>query len=190
MSEDRLSPEAKATLLKLARSTLKQHFKREADPVDTSLAELQRNRGAFVSLHKKGALRGCIGVFSGKGPLHATVSSMALSAAFEDPRFPPLTAKELDDVEIEISVLSPLKRIESVEEIEVGKHGIYLVKGFNRGVLLPQVATEYGWDRKTFLDQTCLKAGLPGDCWREGAEIYTFTAEVFGEEEKHSLSSG
>jgi len=179
--QDSLSQEAKTTLLKVARNTLKERFNREKEPINTDLPELQEKNGAFVTLHKGNALRGCIGIFTGQGALHSTVASMSLSAAFDDPRFPPLTESELDRIDIEISVLSPLKRIGSVEEIEVGKHGIYLIKGYNRGVLLPQVATEYGWDRETFLSQTCVKAGLNQNCWKEGAEIYTFTADIFHE---------
>ena len=181
MSQEELSPRARETLLNLARNTLKKHFKQNVDKTDTTLPELQQENGAFVSLHKKGRLRGCIGTFTGKGPLHQTVSSMAKSAAFEDPRFPGLVERELDDIDIEISVLSPLRRIHDVKEIIVGKHGIYIISGFSRGVLLPQVATEYGWDRETFLAQTCMKAGLSTDCWKQGAEIYIFTADIFGE---------
>ena len=108
---------------------------------------------------------------------------MAISAAFEDPRFPPLQKEELSLIEIEISVLSPLRK-GTVEEVEVGKHGVYLIKGFRRGVLLPQVPVEYGWDKKTFLEHVCLKAGLSPDCYKDpDTEIYLFTAEVFKESE-------
>ncbi len=108
---------------------------------------------------------------------------MAVAAASQDPRFPPLSRDELDEVDLEISVLSPLRRIKDVSEIEVGKHGIYIISPRGRGVLLPQVATEYGWDRDTFLDQTCVKAGLAPGCWRDpSTEIYIFSAQIFGEE--------
>jgi AmmeMemoRadiSam system protein A len=117
-------------------------------------------------------------------PLYQTVAEMAVAAAVEDPRFPPLTLDELPLITIEISVLSPLEEVEDVEEIEVGKHGLYIIRGFYRGLLLPQVATEYNWDRETFLQHTCLKAGLPTDCWQDQeTKIYKFSAEVFGEEE-------
>jgi AmmeMemoRadiSam system protein A len=106
---------------------------------------------------------------------------MAVAAGTRDPRFYPMDKKGLENFSLEISVLTPLKRVESVDEIEVGVHGIYLVKNSSRGVLLPQVAVEYGWDRDTFLGQTCLKAGLDRESWREGAEIYIFSAEVFRE---------
>jgi len=108
---------------------------------------------------------------------------MAVAAAFDDPRFPPLKAEELKDLELEISVLSPLKKIRDIHEIEVGKHGLYIVRGYHSGLLLPQVAIEYGWDRETFLEETCYKAGLPPDAWRDAqTEIYVFSADYFGEE--------
>lgn len=109
---------------------------------------------------------------------------MAISSATRDPRFYPLGKEDLDNFSLEISVLSPLKKIDDIEEIEVGRHGIYLEKGFYRGVLLPQVATEHGWDRTTFLKQTCIKAGLPTHAWQsEDAEIYIFSAQIFSEQE-------
>ena len=147
-------------------------------------------RGAFVTLHKEGALRGCIGVFDPGTPLWETVKEMARSAATRDPRFEPLGAGELGEVHIEISALTPLERTLDAETIEVGRHGIYIKKGAMRGVLLPQVATDHGWDRETFLEETCRKAGLPRDAWMEGAEIYTFEAEVFGEEEGGEVDRG
>ncbi|HEX67952.1 MAG TPA: AmmeMemoRadiSam system protein A, partial [bacterium] len=144
---------------------------------------LKKPGACFVTLKENGRLRGCIGtLFPGK-PLYENVARMAVSAAFYDYRFPPLRKEELEKIKIEISVLSPLKRIKSFEEIEVGKHGLYLIKGSYRGVLLPQVATEYGWDRWQFLQAVSRKAGLPPDAYKEGAVIYIFTAEVFGEEE-------
>ena len=178
----KLSDEQRDFLLKLARDTIKAALSHNPLPqvtVDDPI--LARPCGAFVTLHKGKQLRGCIGSLIGERPLYITIQEMAIESAFKDPRFPPLSAEELSQIEIEISVLSPLERITNVEQIEVGKHGIYLIKGFNRGVLLPQVATEYGWDRYKFLDNTCLKAGLPPGCWRSGAEIYIFSAEVFSE---------
>jgi len=141
---------------------------------------LMEKRGAFVTLKKRGQLRGCIGYVEGIKPLHKAVVEMAIAAAFHDPRFTPVTEAELPDLEIEISVLTPLKQIRDVEEIEVGKHGIIIKKGSYSGLLLPQVATEYGWDRKTFLERTCRKAGLSKDAWKdENTRIYVFSAEVF-----------
>ena len=116
--------------------------------------------GAFVTLKKKGALRGCIGHIVGHYPLAETISRMAVAAAFQDPRFPPVTRAEWPTIDMEISVMTPLKEITDTAAIEVGRHGIYIQKGDRSGLLLPQVATEYGWDRLTFLEQTCRKAGL------------------------------
>ncbi len=141
---------------------------------------LRENRGAFVTIQKKGQLRGCIGYIEGRGPLHKTIEEMAEAAAFRDPRFTPVREKELPELEIEISVLTPLQKITDVNEIEVGKHGIYIKKGWNSGLLLPQVATDYGWDRLTFLEHTCQKAGLPLNAWKErNTEIYIFSADIF-----------
>lgn len=138
--------------------------------------------GCFVTIKKQGALRGCIGNFSSDKPLYQLVQEMAASAATRDPRFYPMKEEDLAEFELEISVLSPLNKISSVEEVEVGKHGLYLEKNFSRGVLLPQVAVEHKWDRETFLSQTALKAGLKKDDWKEGADLYVFSAEVFGEQ--------
>jgi AmmeMemoRadiSam system protein A len=141
---------------------------------------LKENRGAFVTLQKKGQLRGCIGYIEGHGPLHNTIKEMAEAAAFRDPRFSPVKEKELPELDIEISVLTPLQRVKDVNEIQVGTHGIYIKKGWYSGLLLPQVATEYGWDRQTFLEHTCQKAGLPSAAWKEkDTEIYIFSADIF-----------
>ncbi|NIO03564.1 MAG: AmmeMemoRadiSam system protein A [Proteobacteria bacterium] len=141
---------------------------------------LKENRGAFVTLNKKGQLRGCIGNTRGNQPLHETVAEMAEAAAFSDPRFAPLSREELKDIDIEISALTPLRKIEDVQEVEVGVHGIYIEKGFFSGLLLPQVATEYGWDRITFLEHTCYKAGLHRNAWKEkDTNIYIFSADIF-----------
>jgi AmmeMemoRadiSam system protein A len=143
-------------------------------------SNLQENRGAFVSLHKNGRLRGCIGQIVPANPLYQTIADMAIAAAFDDPRFDPLTAKEFKDLELEISVLTPMERLKNADEIEIGKHGLYLKKGFYSGLLLPQVAAEYGWDPITFLEETCRKAGLPRNAWKEkNTEIYLFSADIF-----------
>ena len=145
---------------------------------------MKENCGAFVTIKKHGQLRGCIGYIIAVKPLHETVKDVARSAAINDPRFKPMIKDELKDVEIEISALTPLKRIYDVNEIALGKHGIVMKKGFYQGLLLPQVATEYGWDRNTFLEHTSMKAGLPKDAWKdESTEIYVFSADVFGEED-------
>lgn len=176
-----LNEEEKKILHHIARTVIENKAKGKPVPefkVDS--LKLKENRGAFVSIHKRGELRGCIGYIEGQGPLHKTIEKMAEAAAFQDPRFPPVTEKEVPELDIEISVLTPLKRIFDINEIEVGKHGIYIKKGWYSGLLLPQVATEYGWDRKTFLDHTCQKAGLPSHAWKEkDTEIYIFSADIF-----------
>ncbi len=172
----------KKRLLEIARRTITEFVQSgrvseisETDPL------LQTKSGAFVTIQKNGQLRGCIGNFHSTDPLWRTVIAMAVAACSQDPRFPPMTAAELAQMHLEISVLSPMRKISDINEIEVGRHGLYLVKGFNSGTLLPQVAVDYGWDRMTFLQQTCRKAGLPPDAWKEGAEIYVYEAQVFGE---------
>ena len=185
MSEHELSPKEQKALLKLARGRIARLVGREGDgPAKDELPGPEMKRGAFVTLHKQGRLRGCIGNFISDEPLTELIQDMAVAAASQDPRFPPLGAAELDQVDLEISVLSPLRRISDVNEIKVGTHGIYMVSPRGRGVLLPQVATEYGWDRDTFLDQTCVKAGLRPGCWRDpDTEILIFSAQIFGEKE-------
>lgn len=180
-----LSLETKRELLRLARRTLESHLAGQRSPAPESLTEdLTASRGAFVTLRRRGQLRGCIGSLVAERPLWQTVREMAIQAATEDPRFSPVSATELPDLEIEISALSPLGKIRDPNEIEVGEHGIVVSKGGCRGVLLPQVAAEEGWDRETFLGMTCLKAGLPVDSWKEpGLEIWIFSADVFGEDE-------
>lgn len=177
-----LGLEQKQLLLNIARDVIKARLENKSLPkIEVQDEVLKRPCGAFVTLNKSGQLRGCIGSLHAERPLYLTIQEMATEAAFHDPRFPPLSKVELSLIEIEISVLSPLRPIKNPEEVEVGRDGIYLVMGFNRGVLLPQVATEYNWDKYTFLDHTCLKAGLPPGCWKKGAEIHVFEAEVFSE---------
>jgi AmmeMemoRadiSam system protein A len=141
---------------------------------------LTEKGGAFVTLKKHGELRGCIGYTRAAMPLHETVKAVAVDAAFGDPRFPNLQRAEWKDVDLEISVLTPMLRIAGVEEIRVGEHGLFIEQGHHSGLLLPQVATEYGWDRTTFLEYTCMKAGLPKNAWKSPeTAIYVFSAEVF-----------
>jgi len=138
--------------------------------------------GAFVTLRVGGQLRGCIGTMSSEEPLPRLIRDMAQSSAFRDPRFPPVTAAELSSIEIELSLLSPLVRVRDVSEIEPGTHGIYLVKGRRSGVLLPQVASEHGWDRTTFLEQTARKAGLPSRSYLDAdVALYVFSAVICSE---------
>ena len=176
-----LSEEDKKTLHHIAKTVIENMVKgRPVPEFEVDAPILKENRGAFVTINKGGQLRGCIGYIEGHGPLYQTIEKMAEAAAFQDPRFNPVTERELSDLEIEISVLTPLKKIIDVNEIEVGKHGIYIKKGWYSGLLLPQVATEYGWDRKTFLDHTCQKAGLPLNAWKDkDTEIYIFSADIF-----------
>jgi AmmeMemoRadiSam system protein B/AmmeMemoRadiSam system protein A len=176
-----LNEEEKKTLHHIAKTVIENKAKGKPVPdfkVESSI--LKENRGAFVTIHKKGQLRGCIGYIEGHGPLHHTIQEMAEAAAFRDPRFSPVKEKELSELDIEISVLTPLRRIKDVNEIQVGTHGIYIKKGWCSGLLLPQVATEYRWDRQTFLEHTCQKAGLPSAAWKEkDIEIYIFSADIF-----------
>ena len=176
-----LSGEEKKMLHHIAKTVIENMARGKPVPeFKVDAPALKENRGAFVTINKRGQLRGCIGYIEGRGPVYKTVEEMAEAAAFRDPRFNPVTEKELPDLEVEISVLTPLKRITDINEIEVGKHGIYIKKGWYSGLLLPQVATEYGWDRKTFLEHTCQKAGLPTTAWKDkGTEIYIFSADIF-----------
>lgn len=171
----------KENLKKLARQAVAAAVY-QSEPPDTSKASkaLRRRQGAFVTLKRHGHLRGCIGHVEGYRPLIETVVQMAMAAAVKDPRFPPVSPAELSDLDIEVSVLSPLSKCEDPETIEVGRHGLVLVKGKRSGVLLPQVPAENGWDRLTFLHQVSEKAGLPPEAWRDSASaLYTFEAEVF-----------
>lgn len=151
-------------------------------PPSEHLAEM---RGAFTALHLHGKLRGCIGYVIPTHSLYRTVAETAQAAAFDDPRFQPVTAEEATHLKVEISVLSPLRPIRP-DEVEIGVHGLLISKAGRRGLLLPQVPVEWGWDRETFLTQTCHKAGLPLDAWRQDADLQAFTAEVFGEDEADS----
>jgi AmmeMemoRadiSam system protein B/AmmeMemoRadiSam system protein A len=176
-----LTEEDKRLLHRIARRAIEDVARGKPLPESTvESGALMEKRGAFVTLKKRGRLRGCIGYMKGIKPLCQTIKEMAMAAAFHDPRFKPVTEAELPDLEIEISVLTPMKRIKDVEEIEVGKHGIFIEKGYKSGLLLPQVAVEYEWDRETFLEHCCLKAGLARDAWKDGkTRICTFSAEVF-----------
>jgi AmmeMemoRadiSam system protein A len=145
---------------------------------------LRQKTGAFVTLRKAGDLRGCIGNMLGHSALHETIASMAVSSAFRDPRFSPLAKEEFQEISIEISVLSPLARIDSLQELEPGIHGLYITKGYCSGVLLPQVATEQGWQREEFALNTCRKAGLPPDALEDPeTRLEIFSAQIFSEED-------
>lgn len=181
-----LNNQQREKLLKIARQSIQTNLAtnkklqiNETDPV------LNQKMGAFVTLNRHGQLRGCIGNLAGSQPIYLTVLDMAIQASVGDPRFPKLSLSELKDVEIEVSVLSPLERVDSAEKIELGKHGVLVKKGFNSGVFLPQVATETGWSKDEFLNNLCAhKAGLPADAWKDkNTELYIFSAEVFSEKD-------
>ena len=178
-----LTAKEKKTLLNIAKTAIAARVNSEAIPgLSVDSETLREKRGAFVTLKKQGHLRGCIGYIKPVRALGETVQEMAVAAAFHDPRFPSLKKDEVPDLTFEISVLSPLKRIKDINEIEVGKHGLYIVRGYQSGLLLPQVAVEYKWDRETFLQETCHKAGLPTQAWMDKeTEIYIFSAEYFGD---------
>jgi len=175
-----LSGEEKIQLKELAKGAIEETlFGKDRDKCEIPEA-LKQKAGAFVTLKKRGELRGCIGYTRAVLPLCDVVEKMAIESAFHDPRFNCIVEAEWEDVDIEISVISPMRRIESVDEIEVGVHGLYIERGGHSGLLLPQVATEYHWDRDTFLEYTCYKAGLPRDAWKlKDTDIYVFTADVF-----------
>jgi AmmeMemoRadiSam system protein B/AmmeMemoRadiSam system protein A len=181
---DMLNEAQRKRLLQIARESITS-FVRDGKRKDFSEKDplLNAEMGAFVTLHENGDLRGCIGNMAAAGPLYRTVASMAIEAATEDPRFPTLSAGEIDKVDLEISVLSPMKRVSGPDEIRIPGHGVVVRSGFRGGVYLPQVATETGWGKEEFLTSLCAhKAGLPPDAWKDPAtELYVFTAEVFGE---------
>jgi len=185
MCETNLTNEQRKILLSVARDTIHtKAFHQTLPEFDFNDEIFTEKRGGFVTLHKKGELRGCIGYVFAYHPLLDTIIEMAEAAAFRDPRFPSVEQYEIDDLDIEISVLSPLKKIENVEEIEIGVHGIMLEKGTNTGLLLPQVAPEWGWNRTEFLERTCQKAGLAKNEWKKSeTTIKIFSADIFSEKD-------
>jgi AmmeMemoRadiSam system protein A len=176
------SSEERRWLLRLAHLSIRSAVTGNKIPVPDSPAHLKEPRGAFVTLHENRELRGCIGMIVAVAALDETVYRMARAAALEDTRFQPVKADELDSLQLEISVLTPMFEI-APEDVVVGRHGLMVSYGQQRGLLLPQVPVEWGWDRETFLAQTCRKAGLPMDQWKRGAKLEAFTAEVFAEAE-------
>jgi AmmeMemoRadiSam system protein B/AmmeMemoRadiSam system protein A len=178
-----LSEKEQKTLLQIARRTLEGHVGGKGIPrTDTVSEKLMEKRGVFVTLQKNGMLRGCIGYIKPIQPLALAVAEMTVSASSRDPRFQPVTPAEIKDLQIEISALSPMKRVFDVSEIKVGQHGLYIVRGENSGLLLPQVATTYAWNGEEFLKQTCTKAGLPFNAWKDKeTQVYVFSAQVFSE---------
>ena len=174
------SPQEQALLLRLAHDSILSALEGRDIPLDPPTAHLAEPRGAFTSLYLHGELRGCVGYVLPVSPVYRAVADTARAAAFEDTRFPPVTVAEAPHLEIELSILSPPQPI-SAGAVEIGRHGLLIGMAGRRGLLLPQVPTEHNWDRTTFLEQTCRKAGLPLDAWQKGATIEAFTAEVFGE---------
>ncbi|HNV03641.1 MAG TPA: AmmeMemoRadiSam system protein A [Vicinamibacterales bacterium] len=175
----RLTDEDRRRLLAIARRAVADALAgRPRAAVDTTGA-LGARASAFVSFHSGGALRGCIGRLGATQPLAAVVADCAVAAATDDPRFDPVGAGELDGCVIEISVLGPVSPVDDPEDIVVGRHGLIVEQGWQRGLLLPQVAVEQRWDRDTFLERTCGKAGLAPDAWRRGARVSLFEADIF-----------
>lgn len=168
-------------LLMLARRAIEARVRREPAPVPERGGSLDHPYGAFVTIHCHGDLRGCLGRLDPDGPLAETVAQLAGSVSDSDPRFSPVQPGELGGIVVEISVLTPEREVTAIDDVEVGRHGLIVEHGGRRGLLLPQVATEYGWDAETFVSHTCRKAGLPADAWRRGARLLVFEAQVFGD---------
>jgi AmmeMemoRadiSam system protein A len=178
-----LSDSAQSELLRLSRCCLEDLFARGEKKILSAVSiELLEPRGVFVTLHCNGKLRGCIGVPLAIAPLYEAAQNCAIAAAKTDPRFTPVIEEELGQIQIEISVLSALEPVYTIEEVEVGTYGLLLTHIGKRGLLLPQVAVEHGWDRVQFLQHLCRKAGLPTNAWKEGAKIERFRAQVFAEQ--------
>ena len=174
---------SRRALLALARAEIGRAIGIKSDPSESleSLIPVEFAAGAFVTLRRRGQLRGCIGYPEPEFPLVHVVRQCAISAALSDPRFPPLTAAEWHDIELEISVLGPIAPVAEISQVVIGRHGLIVESGRRRGLLLPQVAVEWNWSADEFAAQTCRKAGLPIDAWRTGASLFTFEAEVFSE---------
>jgi AmmeMemoRadiSam system protein A len=176
------SPEERLLLLRVAHDAILSQLEQREISLDPPHAHLARPRGAFTSIYLRGDLRGCVGYVLPVGSVYRAVAETARAAAFGDARFPPVTLGEASALKIQLSILCPPHPV-SAEAVEVGRHGLLVTMDGHRGLLLPQVAVERGWDRTTFLEQTCRKAGLPLDAWRKGAAIEAFTAEVFGDKD-------
>jgi len=195
----------RARLLQIARRAIEDHVSRQAavgsrqaavgnrqsavgsqQPEDVERDALAgRRAGVFVTIYHAGELRGCIGHIEADRALPDSVARCAVAACSEDPRFPAVSALELPEIRLEISVLGPMEPVGGPGDVEIGRHGLLIEMGRHRGLLLPQVATEREWDAATFLSQTCRKAGLASDSWRHGADVWRFEADVFGDEPAH-----
>lgn len=175
------NPDDRAALLRIARDAIDAHVTGGRRGVEAHDDLASRLGGAFVTVHHRGELRGCIGRIDADQALVRVVAQCAVSACSMDPRFKPVAAGELPDIDVELSLLGPLEPITGPGDIEIGRHGVLVARDRSRGLLLPQVATEWKWDASTFLAQTCRKAGLQADAWKQGASIWRFEAEVFGD---------
>jgi AmmeMemoRadiSam system protein A len=175
----------RALLLRIARDAIDAHVCRRPAAAADPGALADRRAGVFVTIYHAGELRGCIGHIEADQPLPASVARCAVAACSEDPRFPAVSASELRQLQLEISVLGPMEPVAGPADVEIGRHGLLIEMGRQRGLLLPQVATEREWDAATFLSQTCRKAGLAPDSWRHGADVWRFQADVFGDEPAH-----
>jgi AmmeMemoRadiSam system protein A len=180
MEGPEFSAAERSLLLNLAHESIASAIEHRTVSLTPPSSHLAEARGVFTTLYSRGELRGCVGLALAVSPLYRAVAETAQAAAFEDTRFSPLRSEELGDIEVSLSILSPLKTIQP-EQIEIGRHGLVISLGSRRGLLLPQVPVERGWDREKFLEQTCVKAGLPANAWSSGAMIEAFTAEVFGD---------
>jgi AmmeMemoRadiSam system protein A len=178
-----LSPDDQRHLLRIARRALQERVEGTPGAAPDADEEIGLASGAFVSIHRRGALRGCLGRVESH-PLGRVIADLARAVADSDPRFEAVSPDELGDIDIEISVLTPEREIESPDRIDVGRHGLIVEQRGRRGLLLPQVAAEHGWDRLTFLEYACLKAGLPRNAWEHGARVFVFEAQVFGEADR------
>ncbi|MGZ4733347.1 MAG: AmmeMemoRadiSam system protein A [Terriglobales bacterium] len=174
------SPQERALLLQLAHQAIAAELEQQEISLTAPTAHLAEPRGVFTTLHYRGALRGCVGYVFPVASLYRTVAESARGAAFDDSRFAPVTPGEVAELEVSLSILSTPQPIQP-EAVEIGRHGLLVKLGAYRGLLLPQVPVEHGWDRITFLEQTCKKAGLPSNAWQAGAQLEVFTAEVFGD---------
>jgi AmmeMemoRadiSam system protein A len=180
--QNEFTPEERAVLLRLAHESILSALERREISLTPPSPHLDEPRGAFTTIYFHGNLRGCVGYVFPVASLYRTVAETARAAAFEDTRFSPVSPQEAPELDVSLSILSPL-RVITPEEVEIGRHGLVVSHGGRRGLLLPQVPIEHHWDRATFMEQTCRKAGLPLDAWRQGATLEAFTAEVFGDRE-------
>lgn len=176
-----LNDDDQRRLLALARRAFEARVRRQPPPEPERGGAVDAPASAFVTIHNRGELRGCLGRLDTRAPLGETIAQLAAAVSDSDPRFDPVSLLELPDIDIEISVLTPERAVASIDDIELGRHGVIVELGARRGLLLPQVATEQRWDRETFVSHACLKASLPRDAWRHGAQVLVFEAQVFGE---------